>query len=295
MSMKHTLTSSLLLASLAVAGSASAATVFDDSFADGSLAKTGVDDTNWWTSSSNPGIEIAPGSLGLVTGNSGRGIHTIFSTQTLVNVGDKLIATYTFTTPATVGSSGGGFRVGLFDDLGRAGLNANVVASLSSPNPLYGLGSQPGLPGYYLDMDVNTGSEDFSFRPNDATNLSGRLLSTTVGFGSAISGLDAGSYAFVANTTYTGSFTVELIDPTNVSLTATLDTGSFTTTMPVTATNLAMLAFHANSNVFGSINTQNTPDNGIDFSNIKVEFVPIPEPATLSLVGLGGLMLLRRR
>jgi hypothetical protein len=128
-----------------------AAVIVNDSWADGDRAN-GADplDSNWWASSSTNGIEVSTGSLGMVTGSSGRGIHTVFPTQTLANVGDKLVATYTFTTPATVGSGGSGaFRVGLFDTLGRAGLDADVTASSGSPNPVYGLFSTrtDALPG----------------------------------------------------------------------------------------------------------------------------------------------------
>src|SRR5262249_2123885 len=104
---------------LAMAPSANAALIVDDSWADGGR-NNGADplDTNWWSSvsSTGTGIEVSAGSLGLVTGTSGRGIHGIFPTQTLTNIGDKLVATYTFTTPATIGTAQtGGFRVGLFD------------------------------------------------------------------------------------------------------------------------------------------------------------------------------------
>src|SRR5262245_40774085 len=93
-----------------------AAIIVNDSWADGGR-NNGADpqDSNWWTSASSSGIEVSVGSLGMVTGTSGRGIHTIFPTQTLANVGSKLIATYRFTTPATVGTPGAAaFRVGLF-------------------------------------------------------------------------------------------------------------------------------------------------------------------------------------
>src|SRR5262245_41076195 len=78
-------------------------TIVNDSWADGGR-DNGPDplDSNWWTSSASTGIEVSVGSLGMVTGSSGRGIHTIFPTQALANIGDKLTATYTFNTPATV-------------------------------------------------------------------------------------------------------------------------------------------------------------------------------------------------
>src|SRR5687767_6463349 len=85
-------------------------TIVNDSWTDGGRTD-GADllDSDWWTSSSTSGIEVSTGSLGMVTGTTGRGIHTVFPTQTLANVGDSLKATYTFATPATVGTGTAAF------------------------------------------------------------------------------------------------------------------------------------------------------------------------------------------
>ncbi len=57
-----------------------------------------------------------------------------------------------------------------------------------------------------------------------------------------------------------------------------------------------MLAFWANSNIFGSSATPGTPDNGIDFSNVRVEFTSVPEPGAAAVMGLAfGLATMRRR
>src|SRR5262245_17120950 len=109
-------TTSLVVLGLLLASASHAALIVDDSFSDGNRAKTGALDANWWTSAASAGIEVSPGSLGLVTGSTGRGIHMIFPTQTLTNIGSSLTATYTFKTPVTVGNGGSAsFRVGLFD------------------------------------------------------------------------------------------------------------------------------------------------------------------------------------
>ncbi|TWU24557.1 hypothetical protein [Bythopirellula polymerisocia] len=293
--------SAFVIASLLTA-SLQATVIVDDDWSDGDLAKTGALDTNWWTSSSSSGIEVSVGSMGLVTGTSGRGIHTVFPAQTLANVGDKILATYTFTTPATVGRpSSAPFRVGLFDSLGRAGLNADVSASSGSPNELYGwTGAVPptaGLPGYMLDMDLGDGTtEDLNFREHDTANATGRLLATTTGFNSVPNSGPDGAYQFLPDTTYTGSFQVKRISATEMELTGTLDPGiggiaTHTVTDAFDSNTIDMLGFHVNSNIFGSSNVAGEADNGIDFSNITVEFCAVPEPASVALL-IGALIAL---
>lgn len=284
--------------------------IVDDSFADGDTADTPGDplDTDWWTSSSSSGIEVSTGSLGLVTGSSGRGIHTIFDSVAL-GVGDSIKATFTFTTPATVGSNRtSSFRVGFFDDLGRADLDDNVSASSSSPNDVYGFeipffGGVPGLPGYMADVDMNLtdpADADINFREHNiapTSNPSGRLMATTSNFISVDDGddTDPEGYTFSPNTEYVGMYEIlrqtatdtvlsySLSDPTGViaSFSATDDSG--------TLENVAMLGFHANSNTFGSSSSAGDPDNGIDFSNIRIEFTPIPEPTSAALLAAAVL------
>jgi hypothetical protein len=286
---------------LLLAPAAGAAVIVNDTWADGGR-DNGADalDSNWWTSASSSGIEVSVGSLGMVTGTSGRGIHTVFPTQALSNVGDKLVATYTFTTPATVGTGGtGGFRVGLFDTLGRAALDADVAASSGSPNAVYGWGTgaggpgTAGLPGYMMDMDVGTGSEDLSFRAHDAgtVNPTGRLLGTTTGFTQISPTGPDGAYAFAPNTTYTGSLTLERLNATEMRIIGTLGSATHTVTDAFDSATVGMLGFWANSNLFGSSGTPGEANNGIDFTNVTIEFIPVPEPAALGVVALSTLLL----
>jgi hypothetical protein len=61
-----------------------------------------------------------------------------------------------------------------------------------------------------------------------------------------------------------------------------------------------MLAFWANSNTFGTSGTAGQANNGIDFSNVRIEFIPEPSTAVLgilsaALVGAQGVVRRRRR
>ncbi len=304
--MKTRRTNFLLSVSVAVLASLlttslQAVVLVDDNFLDGDRTKTSIPadplDNDWWTSSSSSGLDdpMAVGRLGMATGTSGRGIHTVFPTQTLA-VGDVLRVTYTFETPATVGiNRGNAFKVGLFDTLGRAGLTGDISASSGSPNDLYGFWftDVPGLPGWMVDMDVNTGAAaDFNVRrsetaDNDAAfSPSGRLLGTNTGFTSVGDSDDKG-FTFDPNTTYTGSFSLRRLNATEMVIRSTLGGDSFNVKDNIESTDYGFLGFWANSNTFGSTSDKSLPDNGIDFTNVTIEHI-VPEPSTLALM-IGAL------
>ena len=267
--------------------------IVNDSWADGGR-NNGADplDADWWTSSASTGIEVSVGALGLVSGTAGRGIHGTFAPQTL-GIGETLRATYTFTTPATVGTAlSSPFRVGLMD-FNNAGLAANLSASSTSPQPLY-----IGLPGYIADFDVNTGATaDTSIREHDLTSTLGRLLGTTSEWISIGSGPDTG-YTFAPNTEYVGVFAVTRTGADSMDIFSSLSQGALLLASDTEsdtsgiANHFGVLAFWVNSNTFGSSATPNTGDNGIDFSNITIAYV-IPEPSTAALL-VGGLLVLGR-
>ena len=267
----------------------------NDSWADAGR-NNGADptDTDWWYSTGSTAIEVGPNFLGLVSGGSGRGIHGTFASQSL-NFGDTLKATYTFATPATVGTAqSAAFRIGFFDTTGKPGLAADITASSGSPNAIYN-----NLFGYMMDFDIRTGTENIGFRER-TNSSSGQLLSTTVDYSVLASG--GSSYSISSNTTYTGEFSITRNQDGSLSFTGSLFQGAtqlstFTTSdASASTTSFGMLAFQANSSTFGSVNTVNTPDNGIDFSNIRIELIPVPEPSAFALLALCGAgILLRRR
>ena len=145
-------------------------TVVDDSFADGitdsgALTAAGTPQLNWNVTSSGAALNLdqAPGPVDFASGNSGRGIHAIFPPQTLVNFGDVLTLTFTYTTPDTIGfdvdtnnpdpNRGGNasadedFRFGLFDTSGAIGIeDANTMLPVDFTGPILSSSGTPNPP-----------------------------------------------------------------------------------------------------------------------------------------------------
>ena len=290
-------------------------TIVDDSFADGDRTSTGLGgelDANWWSSSQSSGtnVQAAVGNLTLVSGTSGRGMHATFSPQTL-DVGDNITATYSFTTPATVGEvSSTSFKIAMMDGTNPA-LEADLVSAsgVGNENPAY-----VGLPGYFTAFDVTTTgtlvvNQDTGLRKHDVASPLGRFLGTTGEWTSISSSADAG-YIFTPNTDYVGVFSITRTGADSVQLTSSLSLAAgglvdshTDSDISGIANNFGMLAFWANTNAFGSSNVENTPDNGLIFTNLLVVstgetsesvpnhvFVPVPFWAVmvlgLSLIGM---------
>ena len=243
--------------------------VVDDDFLNDGTMST---DADYFTSSSLSAIEFNDNSIGLVSGTSGRGIHALFDQQTLERAGDVIRAAITFTTPATVGIGNEDFRFGIFDHLERnisEQLAQNLTYSSSNPNALFN-----DLPGFYVELDVESASpiSDLDIRKSRPTT-SGRLLNTSNGFDSLGNGPDLG-YTIDANTQYTLFVTVERKEDDSLDINANFLGRSFTVndSSPLSY-NFGMLAMHSSSEAFGSVNSPGQDDNGIDITNVSVEFI----------------------
>ena len=280
----------LCLAAIVAPAMASAQVIVDDSWADGDRANTGPLQADWWSSSSTSAnsIEVVTGAMGLISGTSGRGLHGTFAPQTL-GIGDTLTATYTFTTPATVGAAASSLKVAMMD-FNNPGLAADLSSSSSSVNPLY-----VGLPGYMSDFDVNSGaSADVSIRKHDVTSGLGRFLGTTSEWIDQSTSADNG-YTFAADTEYVGVFSVTRTGADSVDIFSSISQGATLmdshtkSDSSAIANNFGMFGIWVNSNTFGSNTTAGDPDNGITFSNIKIELFAVPEPSTFALA-MGGLL-----
>lgn len=258
--------------------------VVDDNLAADGTAETDMD---YFASSTSSAIEFNDNSIGLVSGSSGRQIHGLFSSQTLANAGDILETSVTFVTPATVATTGEDIRIGLFDTLGRTGvdqLGQNTSFSSSAPNPDFA-----GLPGFYLELDIenaDSGTDLEIRRSNPSTT--GRLLTTSSGFTSIGASDDIG-YVIEPNTEYTVDFTLARTEAGELEITAEFLGSSFTFIDANPASfDFGMLAFYANSNAVGSSNSPgNDPavvnDNGIDITNVSVNYDRFFSPEVVDL------------
>jgi hypothetical protein len=278
--------------------------VVDDSWASGTRTSP-PNDAGWWYSTGSTAIEVGTGFLGLVSGGSGRGIHGTFAPVSL-NIGDSIRATFAFTTPVTVGAAvDAGFRMGLFKNNGTS-LATDITASSGSPSTLW-----QGVAGYMFDADVrNDGAGDLAIRERQlqADANTGRLLGTTSAFNSLGNG--GSTFSISASTAYIGEYTILRTGTDSVSITATLslDGGGVISTFSTsddsttgvagapTTFDFDAIGFHVNSFTFGSSSTVGAADNGIDFTNVKVELI-VPEPTTFALAGLGiaAMLIIRRR
>lgn len=248
-------------------GSDVSVVVVGDDFANNGTANT---DADYFASNNGNAIEFNENSIGVVSGPSGRHIHSLFPIQRLKREGDLLRATLSFTTPDTVSIGGDDIRFGLFDHLGRISaseLGANTNFSSANPNPLFA-----GLPGYYVEIDVERFSPLSDLEIGRSTpTVTGRLLNTNGGFARE-NGEDIG-YTIVPNTDYTIYLTVKRTAE-GLEVTGTFLGRSFTISdaAPL-STEFGMMALNVSSDAMGTSNVPGEPDNGLDITNLNIEFI----------------------
>jgi hypothetical protein len=128
--------------------------------------------------------------------------------------------------------------------------------------------------------------------------MSGRLIATSSGFTNLGSSPDIG-YSIVADTSYTVELSATRSATGEIVFTTDFLGNSYSVVDAAPLSyDFGLLAFGSSSGAFGSSNSPGDPDNGIDITNVSVTFVPVPEPSSVVLCLLGGLVLLlgkRRR
>lgn len=254
--------------------------LLNDPFSDGDRIK-GADaqDAQWWITSggtlavANDAVIGSGNSLQLTCSGSTsqRRLVANFTSADLANTGDSITLSFDFNIFGT-GSSDRGFRFGLFDSEGTL-VNVDGTAYTDS----MAAGDDTG----YL-AGISTGSYTKGYLYNevasDTTFMGGSgsmvILSSNDSFG-AISNNAKHTAVVTVTKTDAGIQLDTLIDGT--SLISGGDTQSLTTIFDEVG--------------FSGIGAQSS----FAIDNVKVEYSPVPEPATMILIGLGLLAVRSRR
>lgn len=269
-------------------------TIVNDSWPTGSLAPEQPLEASWHSTSTSSAIEVGTGFMGLVTGSSGRAIHGAFDVAS-INVGETLVAEFTFNTPATIGDRTNAFRIALLNSSGTD-MAQNFTYSSTNLNPLL----DPPV-GYMLSVDVSAGGGNMNIRESLTARSTGVLTGSLTGWAGLGSGGD--NFTFAPSSTYTGIFSIERTGVDAVTLSASILQGSTLISSHSVSGGAGIvnsfdaIAFSALANTFGSSNVVGAPDNGVDFTNVTISI--IPEPSTYALLfgafGLAWVLIRRRR
>lgn len=312
-----------VLGTLCAGQAADAAVVFSDNFSTSTLnssspAAPTATSTNYQVLSTKnaTGSSIAPGSLQLNMTNTSSGfaeMQALFASSpvALSSSGDYVQLTMTFV-PTGVNLFGNStFNAGLYNSGGSGPVPGEQLNNgqlddnpFSTPPAAHATGGAAGWQGYVSRIGVPTGATTQIFtRPaqvGETTNEAQDTLFNNAGTGAFDSPSGTGvvssgtSVAFSPGTTYT--FTTRITN-NGAGLDVMYDlsdgSGSLST---LTGTDGAPATTAFDALAFGFRGTDGTGPYTIDVSSIAVESnVVIPEPASLALLGLGGLALLRRR
>lgn len=282
---------------IATAGLCSAQVLLYDTFADGSRGQTNLPNESAVWASGASAVTMGTGSLAYTQSTSSRRLWTYFApngSPVTLGVGEQLIAAIEFTPRGGLYDvNNKNFRFGLFNDPTSNQILADgATDSGGSGNPW------EDSTGYAVQFPLSSG-QTASANASIGKRIAG-LNTSLLGSNSAYPGQTSGGAPVVAalDTQYTLTLVLDRIAIDQMQVTyaianatgviathSILDDGTFGgNTVPI-YTQFDQLAFRFSS-------ASGTADI-LDFHSFKVEY--IPEPATMTLLGLGGLLALKRR
>lgn len=310
-----------------------ASVVFQDTFGSGStLNGSGPvtsSQTNYTTASNkkfntSPADSIGPNALFLsqaASTGAATELQALFTSTPVVltNVGDSISMTVVFEDNQDLntqnGTSTSGVYFGLYNSGGVApftNLQSASVGGLTSTSANDATGGTEDWAGYYSRISTLTASNSSAIvtRPSQAggtTNTDQDLLfgtisngfgySTTPGSSLASGNSTDGAEANLTSTdTYTEVFAITLSAPGTYTISSTL-TNDTTSSLAasLTGTDPAQLFNGFSGLGIGWSDKSNSGTTEITLNSITIDGPNVPEPASLGLIGLTGLGLLRRR
>ena len=289
----------LIAAVIALSGVSSSEVLLNDTWADGSRAETNLPtESAVWAGDSD--IVVSPGSLqyGTLGYTDSHKLWTYFTADgapATVGVGEKLVATIDFIPRGLYVSDAENFRMGLYHDP----TDSQVWTDTDDD------GGGSGDPwtdstGYGIRTTLSSGAGD---NPQvgkriDLANTS--LLGSSGAYSWASGGANVEN--MLDDNLYTARLELDYISADQMDVTFSLSDAvgtiltQHTLTDDGTILDLALNPTPIYTNfdhLFFRFSAASGTADVIDFQNFNVEL--IPEPATLVLLGLGGLVSLRKR
>lgn len=282
----------LMMAAL-VASSACAEVLLYDTFADGSRGETDLPNESavWvgYSSSGTGGVAMGTGSLAYTQSTSSQKLWTYFAPDgapVSLEVGQQLRATVQLTPRgALYDGTSRNFRFGLFNDP----TNAQVHSDTNDD------GGGSGDPwtdstGYGVQLALSAGPSGTDANVGKRTGLTNNSL---MGSGGAWTFTHAGDpITALLDTQYTLTLELDYLAADQMQVTfaiadaaGVISTHSYLDTSDI-YTNFDQLFFRFSS-AAGAADV-------VDFNSFQIDYT-VPEPATMALLGFGGLIAARRR
>jgi hypothetical protein len=272
-----------LLAALGMASSAQAVTtLLSDTFGDNARTDgPGLYDTDWYTTNSaGTNLTVATNIMTLAGATANYAFTGAFASDVsqTVAIGYALELSFSFNFVTTPTSNVAGLRFGLYNSDGALETADNTGLGIDDDNDGYlGYASTGGAVGSDVRKETgqNPAGTDNSPLMGTLADLDGATAAVTA---PASFGTSTHTAGLRLTRTGSSSMLLELIVDSVVlySVTDTGASGNFLT---------------FNEVAIG----RGAPTQSLNVDNIQVLYTAVPEPGSLSILGLGGLALLRRR
>jgi hypothetical protein len=263
----------------------SAGVLLNDTFADGVRTNTNLPTESALWASSAADVTTSVGSVAQTMVTSSRRLHTYFTSAGSVsmNVGDKLITTIEFSPEtALYSSTSRNFRLGLFHDSTRC--EADGVGDSGTSN------AWVDATGYAVMFSLSSGTAS-TIQVGKRNSTTATLIGAT---GAYLWGTGTGGASnLTLDTVYTMTMAMDYkaVDLMQVDFTFSNAATGWSTTASYTDTASVNSTFEF---LQMRLSAASGTADVVDIHSIKVEHV-VPEPATLILLGLGGLISLKKR